>query len=136
MLQMLNLEQNQVNMKNVITRVMQLWKLVGMEWLGCLSMTESFYRELKHLAENQSINIVLAKDKPMENQHNNLLWPFPIHNGERTAASLKILKARNNPADYEGTVVFSLESALYSKPKINTNEEEDAPLWVHNLSLT
>lgn len=64
----------------------------------------------------------------MTNQHENLLWPFPIHNGERTLASLKILKTRNNPADCDGIVVVSLESALHSKPKINTNEEEDALL--------
>lgn len=46
-------------------------------------------------------------------------WPFPIHNGERTEASKKLLSQES----YK-----SLESVLYSDPVIDTNLEEDALL--------
>lgn len=53
---------------------------------------------------------------------NNLLWPFPIHNGERTEASkqiLKVLKSRNDSKE-------NLEGVLYFDPVTNTFSEEEA----------
>ena len=51
------------------------------------------------------------------NQLNNPLWPFPIHNGERTEAS-KVLLQKYPTKD--------LEAVLYSDPVNATNLEEEA----------
>lgn len=51
------------------------------------------------------------------NQLNNPLWPFPIHNGERTKASKKLLE-KDSAQD--------LEAVLYSNPVNDTNLEEEA----------
>lgn len=53
------------------------------------------------------------------NQLNNPLWPFPIHNGERTEASKALLKKNST---------HGLEAVLYSDPVTNTNLEEEAIL--------
>lgn len=52
-------------------------------------------------------------------QLNNPLWPFPIHNGERTEASKKLLQKDS---------VHDLEAVLYSDPVTDTNLEEEALL--------
>ena len=53
---------------------------------------------------------------------NDLIWPFPIHNGERTEASkMLILKSREQD---DRPLEFVLE---YTYP-INTDNEEDALL--------
>lgn len=56
------------------------------------------------------------------NQHNNPLWPFPVHNGVRTAASEELLENAN------GTKYLrkQLDSVLESDPVVNTRLEEDA----------
>lgn len=53
------------------------------------------------------------------NQLNNPLWPFPIHNGERTEAYKKLLQKDS---------VRDLEAVLYSDPVTDTNLEEEALL--------
>lgn len=60
----------------------------------------------------------------MTSQLNNPNWPFPIHNGERTAASAALL----NPECKEGSFCLSLESKVYYDPVNNTNDEEEALL--------
>lgn len=54
--------------------------------------------------------------------NNDIIWPFPIHNGERTEASkILILKSRSESSK-------PLEFVLEYKHPINTDEEEDALL--------
>lgn len=53
------------------------------------------------------------------NQLNNPLWPFPIHKGERTEASKKLLQ-RDSAQD--------LEAVLYSDQVTDTNLEEESLL--------
>ena len=52
-------------------------------------------------------------------QLNNPLWPFPIHNGERTESSKSLLQK---------TSTHDLEAVLYSDPVTDTNLEEEAIL--------
>ena len=57
------------------------------------------------------------------------VWPFPIHNGERTEASkliMKICKERN-PDKIEGAFYYDLDSVLNFSPPVDTNEEKEAP---------
>ena len=67
------------------------------------------------------------------------LWPFPIHNGERTASSKSIMticKPRNSDKN-EGIIYYDLDSVLYYKHPVDTNavvaskatnnEEKEAP---------
>ena len=59
----------------------------------------------------------------MKNPEDFIIWPFPIHNGERTEASkMLILKSRS----LEGSFKLDLESALYYKQPIDTNQEQEA----------
>lgn len=54
-------------------------------------------------------------------QLNNPLWPFPIHNGERTVASKKLLKKDQKESTQ------SLLDAVYCRDRVNdTNLEEEA----------
>jgi hypothetical protein len=56
------------------------------------------------------------------NQHNNPMWPFPIHNGVRTAASERLLSNANRTK----YLSKSLDSVLESDPVVDTRLEEDA----------
>lgn len=61
----------------------------------------------------------------MQNQHNNPLWPFPVHNGVRTAASVALLK----PELTKGSFSLGLQLAVEFKDRIkDTNQEEEALL--------
>jgi hypothetical protein len=55
------------------------------------------------------------------------VWPFPIHNGERTEASKLLLVKDRNPDKTEGDFYYDLESAVYYVYPIDTNEEKEAP---------
>lgn len=57
------------------------------------------------------------------NQLNNLLWPFPIHNGERTEASKKLLQ-KDREDSTQG-----LDYAVYCRDSVtDTNLEKEALL--------
>lgn len=54
---------------------------------------------------------------------NNPLWPFPFHNGERTAASAALLKPELN----EGSFSLGLQLTVESRHRVtDTNQEEEA----------
>lgn len=57
------------------------------------------------------------------NQLNNPLWPFPIHNGERTESSKKLLK-KDQKESTQG-----LSDAVYCRDRVtDTNLEEESLL--------
>lgn len=58
-----------------------------------------------------------------------IIWPFPIHNGERTEASkliMTICKPRNIDKT-EGSLYYDLEFVLNFGPPVDTNKEKEAP---------
>ena len=56
-------------------------------------------------------------------QLNNPLWPFPIHNGKRTAASKALLKVDKA----EGSFMQQLQVAVEYSPRLSSQELDGLP---------
>ena len=61
--------------------------------------------------------------KTKTNQLNNPLWPVPLHNGERTAASQALLKVDKA----EGSFMQQLQVAVEYSPRLSSEELDQLP---------